>query len=140
MVGGQLTSSFARTVVCATGFQIKEDLLQYHCSLYVAPGARVKSQMTTSECKQTKEVANLRFHVERAICRMKTFQLLKDTLPLTMLSYADVLHYATCAALDIRGHVLHYATSNAHLLKVRDTLKENCITTFIYLHKSYQFF
>ena len=90
-------------VMADRGFQIKEDLLHYHCCLYVPPGARVKPQMTAIECKHTKEVASLRIHVERAIFRKKTFQLLKNTLK-----------------------------HNKH--------KQNCITSFIFLHKSYQYF
>jgi len=45
------------------------------CTLSVPPGARVKAQMTTAECKKTKDVANLRIHVERAINRIKTFRI-----------------------------------------------------------------
>ena len=37
------------------------------CRLVVPIGATVKRQMTKSEVKQTKEVVNLRLHVERTI-------------------------------------------------------------------------
>ena len=85
-------------VMADRGFQIKEDLLHHYCSLSIPPGARVKSQMTAAECKKTKEVANLGIHVERAINRMKTFRILKNTFPLTMLPHADDI-IRTCAAL-----------------------------------------
>ena len=55
-------------------WEIQEDLLLHFCGLVVPPGARVKSQMTKSKVKKTKEVANLRIHVERAISRIKCFQ------------------------------------------------------------------
>ena len=80
------------------GFQIRDDLLHFYCTLYVPPGARVKSQMTERECKKTKEIANLRIHVERAINRIKTFRILKNTLPLTVLPFADDI-MRTCAAI-----------------------------------------
>lgn len=54
-------------------FQIKEELMLKFCSFSVPPGARVKAQMTSAECKRTKDVANLRIHVERAINRIKTY-------------------------------------------------------------------
>ncbi len=80
-------------VMADRGFQIKEDLLHFYCSLVVPPGARAKSQMTTTECSLTKEVADLRINVERAINRLKTFRILKNTLPLTMLPLAyDIIH------------------------------------------------
>ena len=51
-------------VMADRGFQIREELMLRFCSLSVPPGARVKSKMTMSECKKTKDVANLRIHVE----------------------------------------------------------------------------
>ena len=53
------------------GFQIQEDLLLRYCNLQVPPGARTNSQTTKKEVKKTKEFANLRIHVERAINRIK---------------------------------------------------------------------
>ena len=35
-------------------------------------------------CKKVEKIASLRIHVERAIGRMKTFAILKDTLPLSL--------------------------------------------------------
>lgn len=85
-------------IMADRGFQIKEDLLLRFCSLSIPPGARIKAQMTTEECKRTKDVANLRIHIERAINRMKTFRILKYVLPITMLQHADHI-VRTCAAL-----------------------------------------
>ncbi len=85
-------------IMADRGFQITEELLLRFCSLSVPPGARTKAQMTAAECKKTKDVANLRIHVERAINRIKTFRILKSVLPITMLHHADDIVY-TCAAL-----------------------------------------
>ena len=59
------------------GYQIKEELLLDFCSLEVKPGARMKSRMTSAEVKKTKDVANLRIHVESAINRIRSFRILK---------------------------------------------------------------
>ena len=59
------------------------------CTLSVPQGARVKAPMTMTECKTTKTVANLRIHVERAINRIKTFQILKSILSITILHNID---------------------------------------------------
>ena len=53
------------------GFQIQEDLLLHFCSLQVTAGAQTKSQMTKKWVKTTKEISNLRIHVERAINMIK---------------------------------------------------------------------
>jgi len=90
---GHLISIFARIaifykfldygdeVLADRGFQIKEDLLLYYCKLFVPPGARAKAQMSAAECKKTKEIANVRIHVERATNRRKEFKILKNVMP-----------------------------------------------------------
>ena len=45
-------------VMADRGFQIREELMLRFCSLSVPPGARAKCQMTMSECRKTKDVAN----------------------------------------------------------------------------------
>ena len=54
-------------IMADRGFQIKQEPMLNYCSVSVPPGARVKAQMTTTECERTKDVANIRIHVERAI-------------------------------------------------------------------------
>ena len=74
--------------IVETGFQIQEDLLLNFCRLVVSPGARVESQMTTSEAKKTKEAIN----------RIRFFRILKGTIPVTMMQHVDDITL-TCAAL-----------------------------------------
>lgn len=50
-------------VMADRGFQITEELMLNFCTLSVPPGARLKSQMTSDECKKTKDIANLRIHI-----------------------------------------------------------------------------
>ena len=97
-------------IMADRGFQIKEDLLHYYCTLSIPPGARVKSQFTTGECHKTKKIANLRIHVERAINRVKEFKILKNVYPINMLPLADDV-IRTCAAL---------CNMQAPLIKVKD--------------------
>ena len=59
--------------MAARGFQIQEDTLLHFCSLEVPPDARTKGQMTKKEVQKTKEIENLRIHVERAINRIKNY-------------------------------------------------------------------
>ena len=66
--------------------------------MLVSFGARMKSQMTKSEVKNTKEVLNLRIHVERVINRIKFFKIFKGTIPVTMIQRIDDI-ILTCAAL-----------------------------------------
>ena len=93
---------FGDEVMAERDFQVREDLLHHYCKLSIPPGARVKSQMTASEFRKTKEVANLRIHVEHAISRINTFRILKNTLTLTMLLYADdiIRTYAAISSIQ----------------------------------------
>ena len=60
-----------------------------------------------SECEKTKEVANLRIHVERAINRLKEFNILKNVVPINMLTHADSI-VKTCAALcKLQSHLIN---------------------------------
>ena len=67
-----------------------------YCTLSVPPGAEIKSQITNSEVRKTKNIANLRIHVERAIKRIKSYRILKSVLPLIVLHSCDDI-IRTCA-------------------------------------------
>ena len=72
-------------VMADRGFTIAEDLLLQHAKLHITPGKRGQEQFSKSEVKKTKEIANLRIYVEQAIRRLKTFRLIKNELPISML-------------------------------------------------------
>ena len=57
-----------------SSFIFQEELLLHFCNFKVFPGAMTKSQMTKKEVQETKEIANLRIHVERAINRIKNYR------------------------------------------------------------------
>ncbi|XP_077862304.1 uncharacterized protein LOC144343764 [Saccoglossus kowalevskii] len=80
------------------GFDIAGDLLLHRTELVIPPGARSHEQMSGSDVKKTKEVANLGIHIERAIERIKRFRILKTTLPLTLVHLANDIIMA-CAGL-----------------------------------------
>ena len=80
------------------GFQIQEDFLLHFCRLVAPPGAKVKYQLAQPEVKKTKEEANLRIHVKRAINRITFFRILKGTIPVKMIQHVDDITL-TCAAL-----------------------------------------
>ena len=72
-------------VIADLGFQIQKNPLLHFCNLQVPPGARSKSQMTKKDVQKTKEISNLRIHIKRAIKRIKSYRVLKGTLPITMM-------------------------------------------------------
>ena len=89
-------------VMADRGFQIKEELILKSCTLSIRPGARVEAQMTTAECKTTKDIANFRIHVEHAINRIKTFWILKSILPVTILHNIDDIVKTRAALCNVK--------------------------------------
>ena len=82
-------------VMADRGFTISEDLLLQHAKLHIPPGKRGQEQFSKSEVKKTKEIANLRIYVQQAVRRLKTFRLIKNELPISMLGNL----IAVCAAI-----------------------------------------
>ena len=80
------------------GFTIAEDLILRRCKLHIPPGRRGKEQFTKAEVNKTKKIANLRIYVEQAIRRLKTFRLIKNELPISLLNNIDSI-VLVCAAL-----------------------------------------
>ena len=68
--------------------------------------------MTVAECRQTKMVTNLRIHVERAINRIKELKLLKNTMPIYILPFADNIIKVYAALCNIQPPLIRNACIN----------------------------
>lgn len=87
-------------VMADKGFLIEEELVLCGARLAIPPGKRGQSQMTKTDVCSTKRIANLRIHVERAIKRIKEFNILQDANGLSLLlapHLDDIM--IVCAAL-----------------------------------------
>ena len=85
-------------IMADRGFPIQEDLLFKMAKLEIPPPSSGLEQMCSQNVAQTKKVANVRIHVERAINRLKWFHILSSTLPVAMAHlFDDIL--IICAAL-----------------------------------------
>ena len=76
-------------IMADRGFLVKEEIMIKRGTLIIPPPAQGAEQMSSVNIKETTEIANLRIHVERAIQRLKTFRILKYTLPVTLLPLID---------------------------------------------------
>lgn len=84
-------------IMADKGFNISKECASNRIYLTVPPGKRGTSQMTPQEIKKTSQVAKVRILVEQVIRRVKTFRIIANELPLTLLSHLhDIL---ICAAL-----------------------------------------
>ena len=65
------------------GFEI-EDVLPEGVTLNVPPFLNDEPRLSLEDESKTRKIASVRVHVERAIRRFKTFQIVHNILPLTM--------------------------------------------------------
>ena len=71
------------SVMADRGFDIAE-YLPDEVHLIIPPFLRGKEQLSAVEEAETRQVASVRIHVERAICRVKTFRILNPVFPIAM--------------------------------------------------------
>ena len=71
------------SVMADKGFDIGEDLPQ-GVHLNIPPFLRGKDHLSIQEEAQTRQIAAVRIHVERAISRIKTFRILSTVFPISM--------------------------------------------------------
>ena len=55
--------------------------------LNIPPFLGGREQLTASEVVDTQQIASFRIHVERAICRMKKYDILANVMPASLASF-----------------------------------------------------
>ena len=71
------------------GFNVQDIFFEKQVKCVLSFFVRSKRQFTCSEVYQGNWIARARIHVERVIGRLKEFQLLQNTLPLTKVDLCD---------------------------------------------------
>ena len=84
------------SVMADKGFNIEEDLIPIGVRLNIPPFLRGKSQFSAKELIETRRVASLRIHVERAMERIKNYHIFDRTLPVSLTNIADRMFYICC--------------------------------------------
>ena len=72
------------------GFNLVDECAGRNITVIVPPGKRGASQMTHAEVSNTSAIAKVRILVEQIIRRIKTFKILANELPMSML---ENVHY-----------------------------------------------
>ena len=87
------------SVMADRGFDIQDDLTLRGVRLNIPPFLKGRSQLTESELVETRRIASIRIHVERAMERIKNFHIFDRTLPSSMSSIANQTFFV-CAVLS----------------------------------------
>ena len=90
---------FGDQVMADRGFTIQDKLARLGATLVMPPFTRGRKQLPGFAVERARQLSALRIHVERAIERIKTFAILKNTMPLTLVPIASDI-VTICAALS----------------------------------------
>ena len=85
-------------ILADRGFLIAEDIANRNASLVIPAFTRGKSQLSAKEVEQTRKIANVRIHVERAIERLKNFHILSTNMNISMVPHSDSIA-TICSAI-----------------------------------------
>ena len=89
-------------IMADKGFTIQDLLIPRGVRLNIPPFLKANTQMAANDVFATKNIAQLRIHVERAIGRIKEYRILQGTLPASMWdSISDVIY--VCSMLTNFG-------------------------------------
>ena len=81
------------------GFTIKGMLNDIGVKLNIPPFMDGRKQLPAEEISEGRKIASVRIHVERAIERMKSFSILKHTIPITLAGLSNQI-VCVCAYLS----------------------------------------
>ena len=87
-------------VMADRGFDIQHILAAKNVKLNIPPFMRGKTQLSLEEEFETRTIASVRIHVERAIERIKNYRILQGVIPNTMHAQLDQVWFI-CGSLTI---------------------------------------
>lgn len=92
-------------VMADKGFLIQDLLQPLKATLTIPPFlSKTKSlQFTSKEVTETQQIARLRIHVERAIRRIKEYQIFEKVLPLSLAGSVNQIWTICCLLTNFRG-------------------------------------
>ena len=86
------------SIMADRGFTIKDMLKELKIDLNIPPFLAGRSQLPPEEIVAGRKIASLRIHVERVIGRLKSYNILKETIPLSMARITNQI-VCVCALL-----------------------------------------
>ncbi|KAK0134187.1 hypothetical protein N1851_030250 [Merluccius polli] len=90
------------------GFLIEKEVEEIGLRLNIPPFARANRQMPHADVDMTKKIAKHRFHVERAIAKIKKFKIVSGRIPITRLSNINQIWYVVSMLSNFQPHIIKY--------------------------------
>ena len=79
------------------GFDIQDDLTLLGVKLNMPPFLRGKSQLDEDEMIETRRIASVRIHVERAMERIKNYHIFDRVIPASLTDLANQMFFVSSA-------------------------------------------
>jgi len=81
------------SIMADRGFTIKDLQVKLNIELNISPFLNAQKQLSASDAQEGRKIASLRIHVERAISRIKTYTILKGTIPISLARLTNQIVY-----------------------------------------------
>lgn len=88
------------------GFMIENECAENYMQLIRPPFLRKKGQFSKEEAEQTADIARARVHVERAIQRIKLFNILNDQIEWFIIPHINDVMNVVCALVNLSPPIL----------------------------------
>lgn len=100
------------SIMADRGFTIKDLLSRLHIELNIPPFLNEQKQLPSTEVVVGRKIASLRIHVERAISRIKTYSILKGTIPISMARLTNQIVYVCAFLTNFQPALVTFPTSS----------------------------
>mgnify|MGYP001798202967 CR=1 FL=1 len=99
------------SVMADKSFDIESVLESHGVKLNLLPFLEARDQFSKEQVLDTKTIAKLRIHVERAIRRMKEFHIFDRDIPLNLLGSINQIYTVICLLVNFQGPLIKNAYS-----------------------------
>ena len=93
-------------VLADRGFLIEEDLNRVGAHLKIPAFTRGKPQLSAANVDTSRQISNIRIHVERVIGAIKKFRILQNTIPLLLVDLLDDIMVIICGITNLNPSVV----------------------------------
>lgn len=94
------------SVMADKGFDIEALLNTHGVGLNIPPFLQARGQFTMEQVVETKTIAKLRIHVERAIRRIKEFHIFDSDVPLNLVGSINQIYTIVCLLTNFQGPLI----------------------------------
>eukprot|EP00112_Aurelia_sp_Birch-Aquarium-sp1_P012053 Seg253.27 transcript_id=Seg253.27/GoldUCD/mRNA.D3Y31 product="THAP domain-containing protein 4" protein_id=Seg253.27/GoldUCD/D3Y31 len=94
-------------ILADRGFLIDEDLAQRGAFLKIPKFTKGKSQLAAKDVHRSRQLANVRIHVERVIGQLKKFRILQSTIPISQVDLIDNVMVVISAIVNLNRSIVN---------------------------------